>query len=131
MPANRERGEVEVLLDGQAYTWRLTTNAACALEGRTGQKLGEVLTAADALSMRALRDLVWVLLQDYHAADFPTVESAGEFIDRMGVLTCMLKFRELLEVNQPVRGGAAQQTAGPQTPAGTGAGSTLRAVASA
>src|SRR5262245_9283511 len=99
--ANPHRGEVEVLLDGVPYTWRLTTNAACALEARTGQKLGEVLTAADSLSLRALRDLVWVLLQDYHAAEFPTAESVGDFIDRMGVLACLLKFRELLELNRP------------------------------
>jgi|SRR5262245_6292032 len=129
MPANPERGEVEVILDGRAFTWRLTTNAACALEGRTGQKLGEVLTAADQLSMRALRDLIWVLLQDFHAAEFPTADSAGDFIDRMGVLACMLKFRELLELNQPRPGGAAQATAAhPLTPAGTGDGSLLRAV---
>jgi len=126
--ANKERGEVEVIVDGVPYTWRLTTNAACALEGRTGQKLGEVLTAADALSLRALRDLVWVLLQEFHAVEFPTAESVGDFIDRMGMLACLLTFRELLELNQPRAGGAAQQTAGPQTPAGTGAGSSLRAV---
>jgi Phage tail tube protein, GTA-gp10 len=126
--ANRARGEVEVLLDGTGYTWRLTTNAACALEGRTGQKLGEVLTAADQLSMRALRDLVWVLLQDAHASEFPTADSAGDFIDRMGMLSCLLKFRELLELNQPATGGAAQQAAGNPPMAGTGDGSLLRAV---
>ena len=126
--ANRERGEVEVIVDGVPYTWRLTTNAACALEGRTGQKLGEVLTAADGLSLRALRDLVWVLLQEFHAAEFPTAESVGDFIDRIGMLTCLQTFRELLELNQPRAGGAAQQTAGPPMPAGTGAGSSLRAV---
>jgi|SRR5262245_1843266 len=126
--ANRERGEVEVVLEGVPYTWRLTTNAACELEARTGQKLGEVLTAADALSMRALRDLVWVLLQPYHAGAFPTAESAGEFIDRIGMLTAMLKFRELLAVNQPQNGGAAEATAGPPPapPAGTGDASSLR-----
>jgi len=126
--ANRERGEVEVLLEGVPYTWRLTTNAACALEARTGQKLGEVLSAADALSLRALRDLVWVLLQPYHAADVPTAEAAGDFIDRMGVLACVLKFRELLEVNQPRAGGAAEQTAAHPLapPAGTGDASGLR-----
>ena len=130
--ANRERGEVEVLLEGRSYTWRLTTNAACALEARTGQKFGEVLTAADTLSLRALRDLVWLLLQDYHAAEFQTAESAGDFIDRMGMLTAVVKFRELLEVNQPRLGGAAQATAAnPPTPAGTGDGSRLRVAASA
>jgi hypothetical protein len=123
--ANKERGEVEVLLEGRAFTWRLTTNAACALETRTGQKFGEVLTAADTLSLRALRDLVWLLLQDYHAAEFPTVESAGDFIDRMGMLTAVLKFRELLEANQP-RGSGAQAAANPQTPAGIGESSRLR-----
>jgi hypothetical protein len=124
--ANRERGEVEVILDGKAFTWRLTTNAACALETRTGQTFGAVLTAADTLSLRALRDVVWLLLQDYHAAEFPTAESAGEFIDRMGMLTAVVKFRELLEVNQPRAGGT--QAANPPMPAGTGEGFPRRAV---
>jgi len=121
--ANRERGEVEVIVDGRPYTWRLTVNAACALEARTGQKLGELLAAADALSMIALRDLVWVFVQEYHGAEFPTAESVGDFLDRLGVLAAVLKFREVLEVNQPRAGGAAA-TAGanpPEPQSGTGA----------
>lgn len=123
--ANRERGEVEVLLEGIPYTWRLTTNAACALETRTGQKFGEVVLAVDGMSLRAMRDLVWLALQDYHAAEFRTVESAGEFIDRIGMVAAMEKVRELFEANQP-RGTAP--AADPQTPAGSGDDSMLRAV---
>lgn len=128
--ANRERGEVEILVDGKPYTWRLTTNAACALETRTGQKFGELIVSIDGMSLHALRDLVWVLLQDYHAAEFPTAERAGEFIDRMGMIAAMEKFHEVLELNQPRAGGEAQ-AAHPPTPAGTGGGSMLRAVGSA
>lgn len=120
--ANAQRGEVEVLVNGKFYTWRLTTNAAVTLETRTGQKLGELLTAADSLSMVALRDLVWVLLQAYHAEEFPTVESVGGWIDDAGILQVVLKFRELLEANQPQTGGAAQATANPQGPQAVGTG---------
>lgn len=124
--ANRQRGEIEVLLDGVAYTWRLTTNAACALETRTGQKFGDVVAAVDGMSLRAVRDLVWLALQDYHADEFPTAESAGELIDRIGFVAAIEKVRELFEVNQPPAGAQAN----PQTPAGSGGGSMLRAVGS-
>ena len=106
--ANAQRGEVEIEVHGTFYTWRLTTNAAVTLETRTGQKLGDLLTAADSLSMVALRDLVWVLLQAHHAAEFETVSSVEPWIDDAGILAVVLKFRELLEVNQPQAGGAAQ-----------------------
>lgn len=129
MGANRERGEVEIEVNGTFYTWRLSTHAAVTLETRTGQKLGELLTAADGLSMVALRDLVWVLLQAHHAGEFETVASVEPWIDDAGILAVVLKFRELLEVNQPQAGGAAQaSTANPQTPraVGTGGAASLR-----
>jgi hypothetical protein len=125
VPANRERGELEVVSNGQPFTWRLTMNALCALEGRTGQKLLELLTAVDAFSAHALRDVVWAALQDHHAADVPTPEAAGDFIDGMGgTLAAFVKVRELLELNQPTSGN-------PQTPAGSGDDSMWRVAASA
>ena len=124
--ANRERGEVEVLVEGRAYTWRLSLNGLCALEARTGQKFGDVLRDLDTLSLRALRDVVWQALQEYHATEFPTVESAGDFIDRLGgMFVAVVKVRELFEVNQP------REPARPPMPAGTGEGSKLRVAASA
>lgn len=121
--ANRERGELEVVaLDGQATTWRLSMNALCGLESRTGQKMLEVFQAVEAFSPLALRSVVHAALQEYHAADYPTAESAGDYIDRIGgVLVALEKVRELVELNQP-------RTGNPQVPAGTGEGSTLRAV---
>lgn len=125
MPANRARGELAIVLeDGASYTWRLTMNNLCALEARTERKLLDLFTAVDAFSPTALREMVWTALQDQHAAEFPTVEAAGEFIDRMGgMLAAFVKFRELGELNQPEAGAG-----NPRTPAGTGDGSTLRAV---
>jgi len=120
--ANPQRGELEVVVDGTPYCWRLTMNALCTLEGRTGQKLLELFSAVDGFSPHALRDVVWAALQEHHAAEYQTADAAGEFIDRMGgVLVAFTKVRELLELNQPRAGN-------PQTPAGTGEGSTLRAV---
>ena len=126
--ANAARGEVEVVVNGTPYTWRLTTHAACALEARTGQTLGTVLAGADTLGMRALRDLVWVLLQAYHAPEFDTIEAVETWIDDAGILPVMQHLRRLLELNQPQTGGAAQAAASPPPgpPAGTGDGSSLR-----
>jgi len=126
--ANRERGEVEILIDGRPpYTWRLSINGLCALETRTGLKFLDLLTGLDSFSLRLLREIAWQALQDYHAAEFPTVESAGDFLDRMGgIVPAVLKVREALEVNQPREGPPAN----PPIPAGTGAPSISSAGAS-
>jgi hypothetical protein len=97
-------------------------NAFCALQARTGQNLLDLMKDVDVFSPQALRSGYWGALQHYHSAEFPTEESAGDFIDGMGgVLVAFVKFRELLELNQPRSGN-------PQTPAATGEGSSLRAV---
>jgi Phage tail tube protein, GTA-gp10 len=119
--ANRERGEVEIVLDGVPKTLRLTMNAVCALEARTGQTFGELIERIQRGSIVALRDFVSMLLQPYHSAEFPTVERVGDFIDAVGVALCGEKVRELLEL-QP------QTTAENPHTAGTGADSLLRAV---
>ena len=41
--ANESRGEVEVRLDGKAYTMRPTFQALADIESRTGMSIGELL----------------------------------------------------------------------------------------
>jgi hypothetical protein len=121
--ANPHRGELDVLVEGTSYTWRLPMNMLCTLEARSGQRLLELLKALDEFSPQALRHVVWAAMQEYHADECRTVEAAGDFIDRLGgMLVAFAKVRELLDVNQP------PSAANPQTPTGTGEGSTLRAV---
>jgi hypothetical protein len=123
--ANQARGELEIILDdGTSRTLRLTMNNLCAAESRTGKKLIELFSEVDGFSPTALREMYLTALQPYHAAEFPTVEAAGDCIDRMGgMFVAFVKFRELGELNQPGAGAG-----NPQTPAGTGDGSMLRAV---
>ena len=125
--ANRERGEIEVLIDGTQYTLRLTTNGLCALEARTGRTFLDLLKELDAFSLRVLREVLLQALQEYHAAEFPTVESVGDFIDRLGgMMVAVAKVQELFEVNQPRDAGGTATN--PLLPTGTGDVSSLRAV---
>lgn len=80
--ANRERGEIAVTtFDGVEYTIAPSFNALCEVQGRLKEPLREVLSRCDQDDPVAIRAVLWSLLQRYHAAQFPTFESAGEWVD--------------------------------------------------
>lgn len=80
--ANRERGEMTLNAGGREYTLRLTTNACCAIEDRTGKTVEEWIKLwHDKHSITALRWCVWASLQDQHKTDVPTPEAAGDLLD--------------------------------------------------
>jgi hypothetical protein len=123
--ANPHRGEVDVGTDGHCKMFRLTINAACALEARTGHTLKTVLEGVDQLSILKIREVVWALLQPYHAAEFTTMDAVGAWMDDVGLASVTLGIARVLELNAPEEGGAAADP--PMTPAaGTGDGSSLR-----
>jgi hypothetical protein len=123
MGANRERGEVDLFLDGEPKTLRMSMNALCLVEARTGITFAELINRVAAGSLVYLREFVWGLLQDHHSTEFPTVESVGDVIDRVGMVVCAETVKELLELNQP------QAAAGNPPTAGTGAGRSSTAAA--
>lgn len=132
--ANIERGEIDITVNDKTYTLKLSMNAAATAQSRTKRTMGELLEAAQALDFVAIRDLMWVLLQKYHAADFKTVEQVGNLIDDGGGLAKFFEsIAELSKANGGATAPAAEGAAGnpPQAQAGTSVDSTLTPVASA
>jgi len=82
--ANRERGEMTLAAGESTYVMRLTTNACCDLEDRSGKLLDDVVRGAFRGSVRDLRWLLWGSLQDRHADTVKTPEDAGRVIDAAG-----------------------------------------------
>jgi hypothetical protein len=126
--ANIERGEVGVVVNDIPYSLKLSMNAAAKLETRLGKKMGEVLIAAEALDFTAMRDILWVLLQKYHAEQFKTLESVGDFMDDAGGAKVFFETLEQLgKANKPE--GTVNPLTAPTS--GTGGGSIETPAASA
>lgn len=134
--ANRERGEVALVIPGERgapnreYTLRLSMNAAVALETRLKKRLGIVIAEAELLSFEAIRHIVWVLLQKYHAAEFKDEEAVGNLIDDAGGVSVFFELmRQVSAANQQETqdgGGGAAEGNPPDAPGGTGASSTSK-----
>ncbi len=98
--ANPERGEVDLVAGESVYTLALGMNEICALQARTGKTYGELLNAM-TFDFAAFRDVVWSSLKRYHAKQFPTITSVGDFIDSLpaGHISAAKAIRDLLELN--------------------------------
>lgn len=73
-----------MVVDGKSYKLKLSMNAAATLQKKTGKKIGQLLQEVGGLDFVVIRQLVWLLLQKYHADQFKTEEAAGDFIDDAG-----------------------------------------------
>lgn len=82
--ANAERGEVGVEVGGKLYTLRPTFDALCELESIENKPIDAIFTMIQEGRLSSLRAVVWCLLQDEHAAEFPTLKSASKFIEKIG-----------------------------------------------
>ena len=104
--ANRERGEVELVVNDKPYTLRLTTNAICELQERTKLTLVELINSLQSLDMVNMRALVGAALKPYHAKEFTDMAKVGAFMDdaggiRGGVDSPVIRtLRELFALNQ-------------------------------
>ncbi len=93
MHANPQRGEIEVTVrrrqpDGtevdKAYLLKLRMQAAIVAEKKLGRRFREIMLEAFKGDYECIQAFVFVCLQKYHAAEFPTLESAGDLIDEGG-----------------------------------------------
>lgn len=129
MVANPERGEVNITVGGRVLTLKMSMNAAVALEKRMGKPIGQVLADAGSMHFEAIRTMVWLLLQKYHAVDFPTEEPVGDLIDDAGgVGTFFTALIALGQEQEPKREGASENP--PAAQGGTGDDSTSNAAGS-
>lgn len=121
--ANPERGEVSLTVNGEEYTLKLSMNVAATLQGKHKKTIGVLLGDCGELDFIALRAVIWMLLQKYHAKQFPTEEKVGDFIDDAGGLPGFLAaINAVVAVNQPET--KTDGAGNPPTP-GTGEPSTL------
>lgn len=85
--ANRERGEIGLVAkDGTDYTLRLTTNAVCELEDRSGRLFDDIVKGVMNGRVKDMRWLIWAAMQDHHAEAVTTPQAAGDVIDACGGL---------------------------------------------
>ena len=82
--ANRERGEMGLVCEGQSYTLRLTVQACCELEDRTGVAFDTYLDRVNRGRVKELRGVLWAALQDRHEGAFDQPEDVGPVIDALG-----------------------------------------------
>lgn len=82
--ANRERGEMGLVCEGQSYTLRLTVEACCEAQDRTGLTFDDLCQQVNRGRVKELRWLLWAALQDRHASAFVTPDAAGSLMDALG-----------------------------------------------
>lgn len=109
--ANKERGEKRVTVGGKDYTLRPTFDALCELEEVTGKKIDGLLQAMDDGRLSGLRNVVWCLLNDVHAAEFPTLKDASVWIELAGGVDEVLPWvHDVLGINKPEQAAGGAQT---------------------
>lgn len=141
--ANRERGEIPLVIGSDRYVLRLTTNACCELEAFTDGKRNwdQVWEGMKSGSQRDVRYFMWVALRHHHpdiATDDPkSLNAIGDLIDLAGGATLLfVQLRALMALNLEQLKEEGKQ-AGPSVTrprkarARTGDDSTLRRLRSA
>lgn len=99
--ANRERGELTLVAHTRSYVLRLSVEACCQLEDRTGWTLTTLVNGLNHGEAAAARGLCWAALQPYHGAQVPTLMAAGDVIDACGGLPVVAaRLSELLALNR-------------------------------
>jgi hypothetical protein len=82
--ANAERGEVNVEVEGKPYTLRPTFDSLCELEELVGRPIDQIMSEMQQGRLSGVRSVMWCMLQDAHAKEFPTLKHASRFIEAMG-----------------------------------------------
>lgn len=82
--ANPERGEVGVDVGGKPYTLRPTFDSLCELESIENKPIDQILATIAEGRLSSVRAVIWCLLQDEHAKEFPTLKHASQFIETLG-----------------------------------------------
>lgn len=121
--ANRVRGDVGLLLGGQAFTLCFDINALCALEDGLGvdvSELGDLM--GGSVKLKTIRTLLWAGLQHHHAGITET--EVGQVMQIADLAEVAQKVSEAFAAAFPTP-EAGQSAAGPRkAPARAGTGKT-------
>ncbi len=128
--ANRERGEIVLVIGADRYVLRLTTNACCELETLTdsARNWDQVWDGMKAGSQRDVRYFMWVALRHHHpeiATDDPaSLKTIGDLIDQAGGAQLLfvqlhalmlLNLEQLKKEGQPAQAGTRPRRARART----------------
>lgn len=113
MPANPERGEVDLVITrrtengephpegDKAFVLRMRTHDVCALEHRTGKSFGQLMDDLVMKSWSSMRECLWAFLTPYHAQEFPTLPAVNALMDEIKYDRAMDVVTELIIRNKP------------------------------
>lgn len=123
--ANKDRGEVDLVVGEKTYTLRPGINAMAVAQQHAGKPFGEIMKSLTAIDVIALRELVWMLLKKHHGKEFPTAEKVGDLIDDAGVMPVIDAVAETFNLNFSAlskggSNGSNPPVAQDQEPASTG-----------
>lgn len=129
---NLHRGEVALKVGDRTYRLKLTMNAAAATEERVGKSMFEIMRSADSLSFKAIRTVLWTLLQKFHADEFKTEAPVGDLLDEAGGVDAFFSlFQDVKNANAPDgNDGEGDGANPPAAQAGTSDGSSSSSGAS-
>ncbi len=142
--ANPDRGEVDlVVMRGEprvekTYVLRPTCHAIRELQHRTGKTYGQLLGELGKVDYDVIAQLLFMLLQPYHAKEFKTIDHVDGLIDDAGGHNGMLPtLIDVMEANKPPAKKKTEVSGEPSAPdpldaqAGTGANSSETGVVAA
>jgi len=82
--ANPARGEIAIEVDGETLILKLTMDAAIKAQLRTKMTVGELYQAAGRTDIAAMREMLWIYLQEYHGDRFKTLKDVHPVFDWYG-----------------------------------------------
>jgi hypothetical protein len=107
MFANPERGEVEVKVGDDAYVLKMSMRAARQLQKRNnGKTVGQLFSLASQLDFNAVGELMYGLLQEFHAKEFPSMKEVDELIDRAGGPRVFFDYCDVYDAMEKLRKAA-------------------------
>lgn len=130
--ANPERGEGSVTWGDKVYTLRPTFDALCELEERLNRPIDQIMGEMEQGRLSSVRSVMWCLLQDEHAAEFPTLKHASRLIEGIGGAEKALHvLYRVMGLNLETETEAPKEANPPSAQAGTGESSDTTQVAPA
>ena len=134
MAANPECGEVDITVCGASYTLKLSMKAARQLQKRNKKSIGELFLVARRADWDVIGELMFALLQEHHAKEFPTQKEVDALIDAAGgprVFYAYCEGMDAIEEAAKAPGVEGAEENPPQAQAGTGGSSRLQLAESA
>lgn len=119
--ANKQRGELQIVVGEKTYVMRLTTNCACQMESASGRPFDQVIAGSLRGSLSDLRLFLWASLLSRQPE--MTLEQVGDVIDEIGPKALKQQLDDLVALNSAEMSKAGSENP-PEAQGGTGGNST-------